>query len=406
MKCAEVIEWMHRYLDHDLSREEITEMFRHIDHCLPCAEIFDRLTMLSRELEKLPDVKPPFSLVDSILPKLDELDRGIVSSEQGGSEDNVIVPFTRPNTQGKRKMGSSMARRTGIGAVAAAIILGVAIFNMPEQIPGAQVEDIMMKSSSNNTAAGGDTAATMKSDAGNAADSADSADSADTANTGSAQNSPVEDSMIMESRIAESGDPATNAPETFIAGTEAAEPSTDSMAGSDSSPEDVLPQTTTGDKTPKQQATSTPPNKKNGSGIQSESSGQNPTGDSNAKRDPEVKASMQPDINREQGMMSLVPESSVPGEMSWTSPDGAYTVALEDQKLVIYNVPDSDKGEEKTAVDSVPLEGKWVSGEWTPDSLHFIYVTHTNGSDVQKVYAVPKAGTPSPESDQDPASTK
>lgn len=59
MKCAEVMEWMHRYLDHDLSQEEMLEMFRHIDDCPSCAEVLDRLTLLSQQLEQLPDVKPP-----------------------------------------------------------------------------------------------------------------------------------------------------------------------------------------------------------------------------------------------------------------------------------------------------------------------------------------------------------
>lgn len=58
MKCAEVMEWMHRYLDKDLSQDEIIEMFRHIDNCPSCAEVFERLTLLSNELEQLPDVKP------------------------------------------------------------------------------------------------------------------------------------------------------------------------------------------------------------------------------------------------------------------------------------------------------------------------------------------------------------
>ncbi|WP_036737205.1 anti-sigma factor family protein, partial [Paenibacillus zanthoxyli] len=75
MNCAEVMEWMHRYLDHDLSRDESLEMFRHIDGCPSCAELFERLNALSSELEQLPDISPPFSLVDSIMPKLEAIDR-------------------------------------------------------------------------------------------------------------------------------------------------------------------------------------------------------------------------------------------------------------------------------------------------------------------------------------------
>lgn len=84
MKCAEVMEWMHRYLDHDLSQDEMIEMFRHIDDCSSCAEVFDRLQLLSQQLEQLPDVKPPFSLVDSILPQLDQLDLNVQEKRRCG----------------------------------------------------------------------------------------------------------------------------------------------------------------------------------------------------------------------------------------------------------------------------------------------------------------------------------
>lgn len=118
MKCAEVMEWMHRYLDKDLSQDEIVEMFRHIDNCPSCAEVFERLTLLSNELEQLPDVKPPFSLVDSILPQLAELDRSSREQSAVRSEDPVVVPFSRESSRGKPAKGTSIATRTGIGAIA------------------------------------------------------------------------------------------------------------------------------------------------------------------------------------------------------------------------------------------------------------------------------------------------
>ncbi|MFD1904744.1 anti-sigma factor family protein [Paenibacillus rhizoplanae] len=141
MKCAEVMEWMHRYLDHDLSQEEMLEMFRHIDDCPSCAEVLDRLTLLSQQLEQLPDVKPPFSLVDSILPQLELLDRGVPEEPAVMEpEDPKIIPFTRASTRGKKSKGASLASRTGIGAAAAAVILLIAVFNMPKSLPGADVD--------------------------------------------------------------------------------------------------------------------------------------------------------------------------------------------------------------------------------------------------------------------------
>lgn len=144
MKCTEVTEWMHRYLDHDLSPEETVEMYRHIDNCPSCAEVFDRLTMLSEQLEQLPDIKPPFSLVDSILPQLERIDSGVKSSSAEAPEEGKVIPMTRKNMHGKAAKGTSraasMATRTGIGAVAAAIILLFAVFKMPDSLPSADVE--------------------------------------------------------------------------------------------------------------------------------------------------------------------------------------------------------------------------------------------------------------------------
>jgi anti-sigma factor RsiW len=141
MKCAEVMEWMHRYLDHDLSQEEMLEMFRHIDDCPSCAEVLDRLTLLSQQLEQLPDVKPPFSLVDSILPQLEQLDRGVPEEPAVMEpEDPKVIPFSRANNRGKKSKGPSLAARTGIGAAAAAVILLIAVFNMPKSLPGADLD--------------------------------------------------------------------------------------------------------------------------------------------------------------------------------------------------------------------------------------------------------------------------
>ncbi|MEO3947857.1 anti-sigma factor [Gorillibacterium sp. CAU 1737] len=74
MSCSEVMELMQRYLDHDLAEMEQQRMVSHFNHCPECASMFERLQQLSDGLESLPDVRPPFSIVDSILPRLDELE--------------------------------------------------------------------------------------------------------------------------------------------------------------------------------------------------------------------------------------------------------------------------------------------------------------------------------------------
>ena len=54
MKCPEAMEWMHRYLDHDLNEEETSLLFEHMRSCEECAETFALLRKLSAQLEDLP----------------------------------------------------------------------------------------------------------------------------------------------------------------------------------------------------------------------------------------------------------------------------------------------------------------------------------------------------------------
>ncbi|MEI7027414.1 zf-HC2 domain-containing protein [Paenibacillus sp. y28] len=87
MICEEVVELMQRELDGDLSDAEKLALTAHLEQCPDCAAMFRRMQQLHSGLVSLPKVEPPFSLVDALLPRLDELDR---LREQGrGLEENV-----------------------------------------------------------------------------------------------------------------------------------------------------------------------------------------------------------------------------------------------------------------------------------------------------------------------------
>lgn len=84
--------------------------------------------------------------------------------------------------------------------------------------------------------------------------------------------------------------------------------------------------------------------------------------------------------------------SALKAQASWTSPDGLYTAELAEQQLVIYKLPSNGPEQERTVLTSLPLEGAWVSGNWSADGLQFSYVTEQNGAEVANVYTVPEAG--------------
>jgi hypothetical protein len=90
---------------------------------------------------------------------------------------------------------------------------------------------------------------------------------------------------------------------------------------------------------------------------------------------------------------------------TWTSPDGQYAVEFAGLQLVIYKNSPEGSVEDRTAVTSYPLEGKWVSGEWSADSSQFTYVTEIDGVRTTKVYTVQKAGITSSAPASSPSAT-
>ncbi|MGN7765265.1 anti-sigma factor family protein [Paenibacillus sp. 22594] len=380
MKCAEVMEWMHRYLDHDLSQEEIIEMFRHIDNCPSCADVFDRLSVLSQQLEQLPDVKPPFSLVDSILPRLDELDR--VDAQEPvmtSTEESKAVPFTRKSTRGKSSKGSSLATRTGIGAVAAAVILLIAIFNMPDSMPAADVDMALNQAADTNSGqtmqktdeAAGSEPGAVQDGSGDSADRAAGITEQDNKTFSATGNntSGGADEMMTPSTAPTPDSPAvtpdpTKEPASFkrqITSEPDKDPATPAVEDMKISTSD---QDTSGDNA----SPDSPPKSKSGANNSISESQQFPS-------------------SEEAGVMGL--HSALVSPSPLTSPDGRFGAELAGQQLVLYAIPSGAARDNWTALTSLPLEGEWVSGQWSEDSRVFTYVTLQNGNQMTKSYTVP-----------------
>ncbi|MGW8957050.1 anti-sigma factor family protein [Paenibacillus sp. NPDC055715] len=143
MKCGEeVIDWMQRYVDHELGEEETPQLMNHIATCPDCAEKFHILQTLSRELEELPAVSPAFSLVDSIMPQLDAIDR---AREEQGSALQEMQPIAADPGPGSRRhtqpipWWNRMSGRAAMGVAAAAVVLGIVVFNFePKTVQDAE----------------------------------------------------------------------------------------------------------------------------------------------------------------------------------------------------------------------------------------------------------------------------
>lgn len=144
MKCEEVMDLMQRYVDHDLDEMETFKLLDHVAECPACAEKFQILQELSRDLEELPAVTPKYSLVDAILPQLDAIDE---ARREQGSALQEMKPVTLQGAPGRKQQSEPLpwwkraAGRAALGVAAAAAVLGVvAITYEPKAVENADMQ--------------------------------------------------------------------------------------------------------------------------------------------------------------------------------------------------------------------------------------------------------------------------
>lgn len=138
MNCQEVMEFMQRQLDGDLDAKEEDELHAHLMHCLDCAQMFERLQRLSDELTQLPRVIPPYSLVDAIMPQLNEIDirsaASITDNAAFSANTTQITHGQPPKLPWTRRFGSQFSWKFAGGVVAAGLVLGFFAFNLQQPV--------------------------------------------------------------------------------------------------------------------------------------------------------------------------------------------------------------------------------------------------------------------------------
>lgn len=131
MNCQEVMELMQRQLDLDLDAQEEERLWEHLEQCTDCAEMFERLQRLSHDLMNLPKVVPAYSLVDAILPRLDEIDRHNAAALESGAVHSSVPTAAEPlrAIPWTRRFGTRISWKLLGGVVAAGLVFGLFIFN-------------------------------------------------------------------------------------------------------------------------------------------------------------------------------------------------------------------------------------------------------------------------------------
>lgn len=359
MICPEVVEWMHRYVDHDLNEEESLLLFGHLRHCEDCAEEFELLQKLSAQLDELPLVVPKYSIVDAILPRLDAINRARQEEESAAEEMSPVVSVPvefDPNRRTQRKPSSQRGRlyKTGaLGTIAAAVILGIFITQYePQTIPNAEMKatnqnNSLSMASSETESVSGDQAAYD----GASMDKVIAEDPA--ADTGKGDNALGGNDVPAEaSSPAKVTEPVQ---QPYKADKEV--PAVSGDKPKDSSREAVTPSADGNQRDSNQSLGAAPPT------GNSEDIGLDPA--------QSIRSFLSENSDGDVGATAMTATNQ------WTSPNGIFQTELLDGHLYLYKVVTPEV--ERTLIVDQSIEGNWVNGAWSPDSKSFSYEVELNG---------------------------
>lgn len=363
MKCPEVVEWMHRYVDHDLNEEESDLLFEHLRHCEDCTEKFELLNELSTQLEELPLVVPSFSLVDAILPRLEAIDR---TRQEEGTTAEFISPVatvaleSESNHRVQRKETSRRGRFYRVGALGtvAAAILGLFIYQYePQTIPNAEIRSESIEIPS---------VAKM--------------DKSESATQSSVSDGAVADEVNMNKMISQDKVATPGSDKSLSDSNNASGGSTNQTPASTESPDkgDKMTSANSSDKGSPSPAPA-PPTGSNSNAVKPGSAKQNEPpalkrGSIEGELDPSNETETSTD-DSDEGINRMGIAANIVLDQ-WNSPNGAYTAELQDGHLYFYKI--TSEVERLLVVDQT-IKGNWVSGEWSGDSVTFSYQTEQNG---------------------------
>ncbi|MEF2964770.1 zf-HC2 domain-containing protein [Paenibacillus sp. M1] len=378
MKCSEAVEWMHRYIDHDLSEEESSLLFEHMRSCKDCSEKFALLTELSAKLEDLPKVTPRFSLVDAIMPQLDEIDR---ARKEGGSaaEDvpGTMVAVQDENTgasgrvdRSERRM-RSRAYRTGALGLAAAVVLGVFIYQYePREVPNAEIASNTAYDKDNSST--GSSASTDEAANDSPTLFTEQLDGESGSNAQNGANKPAADTETQPESPGNAGGSELKAPANNGEKDDQAVPD---RSGDDAVPAEADSKAPAEDRAEPKPAQSGSPNDSVTPPKESEVPDQEAlveTGDvvGSFKSTPQSPAEDSMADSRLMGITNFTVALN-----QWTSPDGTYMAEFKDGYLFVYR----NDFEGYTLLTDREIDGSWVKGEWSEDGKTFTYETEKDG---------------------------
>ncbi|GIO14842.1 hypothetical protein J19TS2_43970 [Cohnella xylanilytica] len=350
MNCQEVMELMQRSLDGDLDSHETSRMMEHIRTCPECAAMYERLTRLSNNLAQLPRVVPRFSIVDSILPRLEELPIGPAADDAAREEAESGVPAATPSRSSRpnRKTYRRLA-----GAIAAGVVAGLIIISNPFS---------WMSGSSNDNDAASMSEAGLLSKAGEPA----SAPAEEKMSANSSSGAAGGDESAMNDQAAPSSNRAIE-PETPAANTESADDKQLDVRFMESLRTD---ETVSGDKAKTESAdagrqaaaNSQPPSDAPQMTLQIAPS---PPASADGGSEADMSVSGAQAVSKSG---TTFPAAIAPAFV-WASPDGKYKATVEEERMKVY-----ETSENKLVFQSDVRSGHKIgSVRWDEDSANLHY---------------------------------
>ena len=379
---------------------EAAELHRHVDACPDCKERFQLLKALSRDLEELPNVKPPYSLVDAILPQLDAADLARKPKPDEEEDQHLVMMPQLSRSSRRASWWNTVAGRAVIGTTAAAVILGVAIFNYdPKMLSDAEIvfDDETVVTTNNTTGSGADKSGgelfkTSEQEPAEALENQAATDeetnreeaelfTAETPNEKQPASQPKESpNNSMDARSPEKA-PAAGAETPEIAAPNRQEGS--SPAADSKSPVTDGQGSNSSENTSEMGAAPAPE-----SNPDTASPAPNPDASASSEDLPTAQRVEEPaEGEQNPEMMTLHISNFIAPEM-WDSPNGLYSASLEIDTLVIYRLPVSEE-QLPAVLESIPFKGEWQHGEWSEDSSVFTYTVMAEGQEVKLTYKVP-----------------
>ncbi|CAM2833738.1 zf-HC2 domain-containing protein [Paenibacillus sediminis] len=402
MNCQEVVEWMHRYIDHDLSEEETAQMFEHFRHCKDCTALFSRLNRLSTELEQLSDVTPRYSLVDAILPQLDAIDKARQEEASTAGLPEAVRPYSELDRSHVNKRTTSWRSRINgraiAGVVAAAIVLGVFINNYePKTLSNAEMEVVptteQLKTLDQSAADRSEITAQVNVPMAKEAQK-ESLDEP----TSNQENSPNKsDSSVSGSVPSKVEDSKSSAQHQSHDSSRQSSKSADSSSIDSVDQEHVKPAASLGANG--NAGTTTQDQNKSTAPASDASASDQPVQSSNKQSQP-ILENKGTDPKSSNDQSKLEPKTEQPSDkiygiaafnpQSWLSPDGKFTAVIEEGQLNFYSISaNADNTKSKNLIASNTILGDWVQGSWSEDSTVFTYETKQEDKVTQYTYQIP-----------------